>query len=319
MSETSKSNRGGSNSSEKDGCQNMKKRSILWLVPACLVVAGTFGYFFFIRGYFNNIQINEKLDKDILAVVNGFRITEDYFNKRFQDLPDAYKSAYKTDKEEFLEQLIMERMLVQEAGKMGMKAGFEYNSDQAEQNSMLIKKLFSKLTEDVDIEEFEIREFYKANKAQMHSNPYEQVKLDIEDYLTVQKKNQIIEGYVKELQKKSTVVKNEKWLKAQQVLKPKNPLNEVLNNGRPTVVDFGAQSCVPCKMMKPIFEELEKEYRGRADILLIEIYDHRDLAAKYRIRAIPTQVFFDKNGIEKWRHEGFLSKEEIVKKLEELG
>ncbi len=297
----------------------MKKRSIQWLIPACLIVLAALSYFFFIKGYFNNIQKNEKPDKNTLAVVNGFNITEDYFHKRFQDLPEEYKNAYKINQEELLEQLIVERMLVQEAEKMGIIADPGDTAGQTEQNSMLLKKLFSRLTEDVKIEESEIREFYEVNKARMNSNPYEQVKLDIEGHLTVQKKNQTIEEYIKELQEKSTVVKNEKWLKAQQALKPENPLNEVLNNGRPTVVDFGAQSCVPCKMMKPIFEELEKEYRGRADILLIEIYDHRDLAAKYRIRAIPTVVFFDKNGIEKWRHEGFLSKEDIVKKLEELG
>lgn len=78
-------------------------------------------------------------------------------------------------------------------------------------------------------------------------------------------------------------------------------------------------SFVPCKMMKPIFDELTKEYKGKANILLIEIYDYRSLAAQYRVRAIPTQIFFDRDGKEVWRHEGFLPKENIVKKLKELG
>ena len=72
-------------------------------------------------------------------------------------------------------------------------------------------------------------------------------------------------------------------------------------------------------MMKPIFEELQDEYRGRANILLIEIYDYRNLASQYGVRAIPTQIFFDAKGKETWRHVGFLSKEEIVKQLDELG
>ena len=115
------------------------------------------------------------------------------------------------------------------------------------------------------------------------------------------------------------MVLNEGWVKAQQSARPKDPLSGVLGNGKPSVVDFGASSCVPCKMMKPIFDELTKEYKGKANILLIEIYDHRSLAAQYRIRAIPTQIFFDRDGKEVWRHEGFLPKEDIVKKLKELG
>jgi len=72
-------------------------------------------------------------------------------------------------------------------------------------------------------------------------------------------------------------------------------------------------------MMKPIIDELQQEYKGKANILLIEIYEQRSLAAQYGIRAIPTQVFFDRAGKEAWRHQGFLPKEDIVKKLKELG
>jgi thioredoxin 1 len=87
----------------------------------------------------------------------------------------------------------------------------------------------------------------------------------------------------------------------------------------PTVMDIGSGSCIPCKMMKPIFEELEKEYQGKANIVLLDINEYRDVANKYQVQVIPTQFFFDRNGNQTWRHEGFLAKEEIIKKLEELG
>ena len=115
------------------------------------------------------------------------------------------------------------------------------------------------------------------------------------------------------------IVLNEEWIKVQQASKPKNPLSEALKNGKPTVLDMGASTCIPCKMMKPIFEELEKEYEGRANILLLEISDYRDIANKYNVRVIPTQIFFDKNGVQYWRHEGFLSKEDIINKINESG
>ncbi len=89
--------------------------------------------------------------------------------------------------------------------------------------------------------------------------------------------------------------------------------------GMVTMIDLGAKSCVPCKLMAPILEELEQEYRGRAAIVFIDITLHADQAARYRVRAIPTQVFYDAKGVERFRHEGFMDKETIVRALQTLG
>jgi len=94
---------------------------------------------------------------------------------------------------------------------------------------------------------------------------------------------------------------------------------EVPVKGMVTMVDLGATKCIPCKMMAPIIEELKEEYKGKAAILFIDVWDHRDEAPKYGIRAIPTQIFFAKNGEEAYRHEGFMDKESIVAELQKLG
>jgi thioredoxin 1 len=94
---------------------------------------------------------------------------------------------------------------------------------------------------------------------------------------------------------------------------------EIPAKGMPTMIDIGAKSCIPCKMMAPIMEELEVEYKGKALIAFIDVREDMDQARKYNIRAIPTQIFYDTQGREQWRHEGFLGKEVIVAKLRELG
>lgn len=99
----------------------------------------------------------------------------------------------------------------------------------------------------------------------------------------------------------------------------KDTLSIILSNGKPSIIDFGADYCQPCKIMKPIFAELEKEYKNKVNILLLDINIYKDLANQYKIRLIPTQIFFDKKGAQYWRHEGYLTKEEIIKKLQELG
>jgi thioredoxin len=96
-------------------------------------------------------------------------------------------------------------------------------------------------------------------------------------------------------------------------------LPEVPVKGMVTLLDLGAKKCIPCKMMAPILEELKKEYDGKAAIVFVDVRQHTDQAEKYRLRAIPTQIFFDKQGNEVLRHVGFMSKKDIVQVLEKLG
>jgi len=86
-----------------------------------------------------------------------------------------------------------------------------------------------------------------------------------------------------------------------------------------TLVDLGASKCIPCRMMAPILEELKQEYKGRAAIVFLDVWKDRSLPAQFGIRAIPTQIFYDRQGKEYLRHEGFLGKEHIELVLQKLG
>ncbi len=87
----------------------------------------------------------------------------------------------------------------------------------------------------------------------------------------------------------------------------------------PAVIDLGMGKCIPCRKMKPILDELAREYEGRARIEIIDIGEQPDAADRYRLELIPTQVFVDAEGNEVYRHEGFMPKEDIVAKLKEMG
>ena len=86
-----------------------------------------------------------------------------------------------------------------------------------------------------------------------------------------------------------------------------------------TMVDLGAKKCIPCKMMASIVESLEKDYKGKASIIFIDVWETSGQYARFGINKIPTQIFYDKTGKEVYRHEGFLSKNSIVAELEKLG
>lgn len=87
----------------------------------------------------------------------------------------------------------------------------------------------------------------------------------------------------------------------------------------PKLVDLGAGKCIPCKMMAPILEELKEEYKDEFDVVFIDVWENEEAGEPYNIRMIPTQIFFDADGRELFRHEGFFSKEDILGKWKELG
>lgn len=87
----------------------------------------------------------------------------------------------------------------------------------------------------------------------------------------------------------------------------------------PRLVDLGATQCVRCKMMAPILDDLQKAHAGKLEVEFIDVWENADAGRKYGINVIPTQIFFDAAGKERFRHEGFLGKEEILAKWKELG
>jgi thioredoxin 1 len=72
-------------------------------------------------------------------------------------------------------------------------------------------------------------------------------------------------------------------------------------------------------MMEPIIAELQQEYSGRASIIFIDVWEHREQAPRFGIRGIPTQIFYDKDGKEVGRHVGFMDKKSIIEVFEQLG
>jgi thioredoxin 1 len=95
--------------------------------------------------------------------------------------------------------------------------------------------------------------------------------------------------------------------------------SETLNKNLPALIDLGRGTCKACKMMQPILEELSEEYKGRAIMKIVDIRYEPEQANFYNIRLIPTQIFFDSEGNEVYRHEGFMDKQSIKTKFAEMG
>ncbi len=88
-----------------------------------------------------------------------------------------------------------------------------------------------------------------------------------------------------------------------------------------TFIEIGSLECVPCKMMQPIMEEIEDEYKEQVEVVFYDVWtdEGSPYAQKYDIKVIPTQIFLDKDGNEYFRHEGYFPKDDLVKVLKMQG
>ena len=90
----------------------------------------------------------------------------------------------------------------------------------------------------------------------------------------------------------------------------KTDLDTIKAYGISTVIDFGSDSCIPCKQMAPVLETLNKEWQGKAAVQFMDVWKYTDGVSDFPVSVIPTQVFFNADG------KPYVPSEEIQKEIE---
>ncbi len=96
-------------------------------------------------------------------------------------------------------------------------------------------------------------------------------------------------------------------------------LNNAKKEGKAVMLELGSVGCIPCEQMKPVMERLRTSYKGKLEVIFVDVRKDRDTAQKFKVFVIPTQVFLDKNGKEIHRHVGYYAYEEIAPVLRKIG
>lgn len=92
--------------------------------------------------------------------------------------------------------------------------------------------------------------------------------------------------------------------------------NEIIKENKPTLVDFYATWCGPCKMMHPILEQVKAALGDDVAIVKVDVDKNQELSVQYRVQSVPTLIIF-KGGEVKWRAAGVHSAADLEAKLKE--
>jgi thioredoxin 1 len=96
-------------------------------------------------------------------------------------------------------------------------------------------------------------------------------------------------------------------------------LAQAKKDGKVVMLELGSVGCIPCEQMKPVMAKLSDTYKGKLDVIFIDVKKDHAAAGRFGVYMIPTQVFLDKNGKEFHRHVGFYAYEEITPVLKKVG
>jgi thiol-disulfide isomerase/thioredoxin len=251
-----------------------------------------------------------KLPKGTLLTAGGLTIKESEITKMIRQSEPAVRKQITKNAFFLLENRATKGLVLQEAKKAGFVKGGE---DQT------ITNFFSERIKVPAVSDEEIKIFYDQNKEIIGNSPLEQVRAMLKDYLDQQKRQGAVHQFILTLGQRTTIRVNEDWVKKQSTLALNNPVDRARRSGKPTLVEFGANGCVPCDMMTPILADLRKRFPDKLNVLFVHVGQEKILGARFGIEVIPVQAFFDKNGQEVFRHTGFFPQADLEKKLTQLG
>ena len=86
----------------------------------------------------------------------------------------------------------------------------------------------------------------------------------------------------------------------------------------PTLIEFYADWCVPCKSFSSIIESVQKRLSGWMNVLRIDVDKDKESTEEYGVQTVPSIIFLDRNGELVWRFAGVLSETEIIRKADEI-
>ena len=254
------------------------------------------------------------LPEGVLLKSGSVEVTVAELDVELAKVATEERGQYERNKLFALENMATPKLLLQ-AAQNPQEAGQE-SSVAAE---TALTKYKERIAADVEVTEEEVAAFYEANKDMCGGAALAQIEDQLKNYVLEQKKQDAVNEHIRTIGQRTPIILAADWTKEQVILALDNPVDKARASGKPSIVDFGSTGCRSCAMMAPILKTLEAKYAGKANVLFVHVKEEEVLTARYGIRTIPVQVFFDKDGKEVYRHSGTMTQDEIEKRLAEMG
>jgi thioredoxin 1 len=274
---------------------------------------GTFGEAFpgLLQGSLATATFGQ-LPEGVLAKYRGGEITRKEVDDLVAKAPAERRKALERGAIFLVQELMTKRLLVQAASAAAGKPV------DAKGEAKVIARFLQDLAANVEVTDDEVAAYYQAHPEMFDGDSLKKVRKSLHAFIRKQRRQAVVDAYVRDLGKNWNVVLAEGWAREQGVSAGDNPLDQARRSGMPTMVEFVTTNCDGCEKMKPILKSLGEKYEGRVQIVEVMAPDYPLLATRYGVTMAPTQVFFDAKGVEVNRHDGFFPKDEIEKEFARL-
>ncbi len=262
-------------------------------------------------GMLKNAKLT-KLKPETLAETGGAQITSAQLQSTMGELPPELLPQLKKNLIFLLEKQVAKTVLIQEAKSAGVPTEGAPDED-------VLQAFAEHVTKSVTVLEEDIQKFFDANKAMIGETPYEQVKEPIRAMLLQEKQQEALNGYLVQLEQRVDIRVNRDWFEEQSRLARDNAVDKARASGKSSVIQFDAPTSPPGAIMQPFLEGLQKKYPETLNVVFVNLGEEQILGARYGVREVPTQVFYDKTGKEISRNTGMLSAEELAQQIAKIG
>ncbi len=299
--------------------RRMNRKTMIYAAAAIVIVAGAVFYFLY-------LQNPRRL---VLAKVNDEKITVAQFKNELARVePPLIREMFREEPAKLIDRMVVRALLLQEAKKEGVTAPVQTYKDAAQKplpsdEAIIVEFIGKKFSSPPEVKREEVEGFYKTYRDRMGGKPLKEVAPAIEQYIRESKQQEALEQYLVGLRKNAKVDIDQERLQRMAAKPPEMNTGEefkkALTSGKPVLVDFGANSCLPCRQMRPVLKEVSTEYSEKAKVLVLDAYKNENLVQEYKVFMLPTLVFFDSKGKEAFRNVGIMEKDKIIGKLKEIG
>jgi thiol-disulfide isomerase/thioredoxin len=262
-------------------------------------------------GMLKNAKLAD-LKPELVAEAGGTGITVADLQSMLQELPQEYLPQLQKNMIFLLDQRVARTILLQEAKAAGVKT-------EGETEETIIQALADQIAQTATVADDDILKFYEANKAMIGEVSLEEVRDTIAGMLLQERQQAALTTFVDQVEKRAQIQVNRDWLEQQSRLTRDNPVDQARLSGKPSLVQFAVASSVMGEMMTPLLEALEQKHAGALNVIFVNVGDEQILGARYGIRSVPTQLFFDKAGKEVSRNQGVIDEGDLAKAVAGIG